>query len=135
MSMEQTVFFCISLILNLFLLLLFVIQICQFIFFRSRLSQLEDLLKKLLKKEGSSPYVPQKNTVSSPANLSTSSPVKIVPEIKKTLPSTEKKVEKESLRANFRRWFIMGHYNKEDVSKEVLSFHEGRKRSVLSSRI
>ncbi|MBR2904585.1 MAG: hypothetical protein IKC08_01690, partial [Lentisphaeria bacterium] len=103
MSMEQTVFFCISLILNLFLLLLFVIQICQFIFFRSRLSQLEDLLKKLLKKEGSSPYVPQKNTVSSPANLSTSSPVKIVPEIKKTLPSTEKKVEKESLRANFRR--------------------------------
>lgn len=118
MSMEQTVFFCISLILNLFLLLLFIIQICQFIFFRSRLSQLEDLLKKLLKEKEKPLPVQQKTPVASSVVPQEATNIPPRPEIKKQPPTIEEKGGKESLWANFCKWFVMGHYNREEISKE-----------------
>ena len=116
MNVEQIVFFCISLILNLFLLVFVLIEFFQFLLFRSRLAHLEDLLKKLLHEKNLSP---QEVPLSAP-----SAPVaKKVVEIKnRETPATEKQQEKEekkeSLLANFRKWFIMGHYDKEEVSKE-----------------
>ena len=118
MSMEQMILSVVSLILNLFLLLFVVIQFCQFIFFRSRLTQLEDLLKKLLKEKEKPLPVQQKTPVASSVVPQEVTNIPPRPEIKKQLTAIEKKGEKESLWANFCKWFVMGHYNREEISKE-----------------